>query len=84
MVDTEYIPDNYKSLKIIIWVIIKRLWLFESLRFHVRLSISGLLYTDKVKKNTFVLGKMTQYMLIKLVFILWPPNKCNFKIKIYR
>ena len=58
MVDTEYIPDNYKSLKINIWVIIKRLWLFESLRFHVRLSISGLLYTDKVKKNTFVLIKL--------------------------
>ena len=84
MIDIEYIPENYKSLKTNIWVIIKRLWLVERLRFHVRLSISGLLNTEKVKKNTFVVGKVTQYMLIKLVFILWPLNKCNFKIKIYR
>ena len=84
MVDIEYIPENYKSLKTNIWVIIKRLWLVERLRFHVRLSISGLLNTEKVKKNTFVVSKVTQYMLIKLVFILWPLNKCNFKIKIYR
>ena len=49
MVDIEYIPENYKSLKTNIWVIIKRLWLVERLRFHVRLSISGLLNTEKVK-----------------------------------
>ena len=84
MVDIEYIPENYKSLKTNIWVIIKRLLLVERLRFHVRLSTSGLLNTEKVKKNTFVVSKVTQYMLIKLVFILWPLNKCNFKIKIYR
>ena len=81
MVDIEYIRDNYRSLKINIWGIIKRLWLVERLRFHERLSISGLLDT---KKNTFVVGRMTQCMQINLVFTLWSLNKSTFKIKIYR
>ena len=59
MVDIEYIPDNYKSLKINIWAIIKRLWLVERLRFHVRLNISGPLNTGKVNEITFVVGRMT-------------------------
>ena len=56
MVDIEYIPDNYKSLKINIWAIIKRLWLVERQRFHVRLSISGRLNTGKVKKILLLLA----------------------------
>ena len=57
MVDIEYIPDNYKSLKTNIWVIIKRLWLVERLRFHVRLSISGLLDTDKILRKSLLLAR---------------------------
>ena len=56
MVDTEYIPDNYKSLKINIWTIIKRLWIVKRLRFHVRVRISGLLNADKVKKILLLLA----------------------------
>ena len=70
MVDIEYIPDKYRYLKINIWAIIKGLWLVERLRLHVRLSISGFLDNDKVEKSTFVVGRMTQYMQIKLVFTL--------------
>ena len=57
MVDIEYISDNYKSLKINIWVTIKWLWLVERLRFHIRLSISGLLDTDEVKKIFLLLTR---------------------------
>ena len=56
MVDIEYIPDNYKSLKINIWTIIKRLWIVKRLRFHVRVRISGLLNADKVKKILLLLA----------------------------
>ena len=83
MVDIEYIPDNYKS-GINIWTIIKRLWIVKRLRFHARVRISGLLNADKVKKNTFAVGRMTQYMLIELVFTLQSLNKSTFWIKIYR
>ena len=56
MVDIEYIPDNYKSLKINIWTIIKILWIVKRLRFHVRVRISGLLNADKVKKILLLLA----------------------------
>ena len=56
MIDIEYILDNYKSLKINIWTIIKILWLVERLRFHVKVSISGLLNADKVKKILLLLA----------------------------
>ena len=39
-------------------------------------SISGLLNTNKDKKNTFAVGRMTQYMLIKArIFIVVPQQK---------
>ena len=56
MLDIEYIPDNYKSFKINIWTIIKRLWIVKRLRFHVRVRISGLLNADKVKKILLLLA----------------------------
>ena len=56
MVDIEYIPDNYKSLKINIWTIIKILWIVKRLRFHVRVRVSGLLNADKVKKILLLLA----------------------------
>ena len=39
-------------------------------------SISGLLNTNKDKKNTFVVGRMTQYMLIRAcIYIVVPQQK---------
>ena len=47
-----------------------------------RLSMCGLLNTDK-DKNTFVVGRMTKYMLINACICLVVTQKKYFQNKIY-